>query len=294
MFDHLDPSLVAVPFYIVAMIWEGRTTARRMADGATLIGYEKRDTTASISTGLISVLTVGLLGIVLAALASWLWQWRLTDLGTGAAAWTVGMIAWDFQYYWLHRIEHEVRLFWATHVSHHSSEHYNFSTALRQPSTPLLVLVAFPPLALLGVRPWIIMTCGGFNLVYQFLLHTEVVDRLPAWFEALFNTPSHHRVHHGSNPQYIDKNHGGMLIVWDRLFGTFAREEERVVYGLTKNIRSFNLWTIFIHEFSAIAQDVRRARTVGEALGYLFRAPGWRPTGALDGRRTESQARSAR
>jgi sterol desaturase/sphingolipid hydroxylase (fatty acid hydroxylase superfamily) len=121
------------------------------------------------------------------------------------------------------------------------------------------------------------MTCGGLNLIYQFWVHTEAIDRMPRWFEFVFNTPSHHRVHHGSNRQYLDRNHAGILIVWDRLFGTFEPERERVVYGLTKNIDTFVLWTVFAHEYAAIWRDVRRARTWRERLGYTFAGPGWRP-----------------
>jgi sterol desaturase/sphingolipid hydroxylase (fatty acid hydroxylase superfamily) len=277
MAEHLDPSLVAIPFYAAAMLWEARATTRRVAAGKPIVGYEKRDTRASLGTGLVSVLTVGLQALGVERLAAALYDRRVVSLGDGALRWFIGMLAWDFAYYWLHRWEHGVRLFWATHVSHHSSEHYNLSTALRQPWTPFLGLVVFPPLALLGLEPWVIMTCGGFNLIYQFWIHTETVDRLPRALEFVFNTPSHHRVHHGSNPQYLDRNHGGILIVWDRLFGTFEPEVEPVRYGLVKNVQSFNLWTIFAHEFVAIAKDAWRAPRLGDKLRYVFGDPGWKP-----------------
>ncbi|MCB1005251.1 MAG: sterol desaturase family protein, partial [Acidimicrobiales bacterium] len=122
-----------------------------------------------------------------------------------------------------------------------------------------------------------IFVAGGLNLAYQYWIHTEAIDRMPAWFEAVFNTPSHHRVHHGSNPRYLDRNHGGVLIVWDRLFGTFQREEERVVYGLTTDIDSFDLRVIAFHEYAAIARDVRAARTWRARLGHVVGRPGWRP-----------------
>ena len=134
-----------------------------------------------------------------------------------------------------------------------------------------------PPLALLGLRPGLIVAVGGVNLLYQFWIHTELIDRMPRWFEWAFNTPSHHRVHHGSNGAYLDCNYGGILIVWDRLFGTFVPEREPVVYGLVKNIRSFNLWTIAFHEYAAIARDVRRARSWSERWHRLFSAPNWTP-----------------
>jgi sterol desaturase/sphingolipid hydroxylase (fatty acid hydroxylase superfamily) len=211
------------------------------------------------------------------ALATWLWSHRITDLGRGALGWTVAMVGWDFAYYWHHRVEHECRLLWASHVNHHSSQHYNLSTALRQPWTPFTSLLFFPPLALLGVAPWMVMVAGGINLIYQFWIHTEVIGRLPGWFEAVFNTPSHHRVHHGSNAEYLDKNYAGILIVWDRLFRTFEPERARVVYGLTKNISTFNPFVIAFHEYVAIARDVLAARRWRDRVGILWHGPGWHP-----------------
>jgi sterol desaturase/sphingolipid hydroxylase (fatty acid hydroxylase superfamily) len=277
MSELLDPATVATPLYLVSVLWEQRAARRAKARGEAIVGYERRDTWASLGMGLVSVLTVGVLNQGVQALADVLWKYRVTDLGTGVLGWAVAMLGWDFAYYWAHRWEHESRFLWAAHVNHHSSQHYNLSTALRQPWLPIIALVNFPPLALLGVRPWMILFAGGFNLVYQFWVHTELVQRCPAWFELVFNTPSHHRVHHGSNPEYIDRNHGGILIVWDRLFGTFAEERAKVVYGLTKNIETFSLWEIFSHEVVAIAKDVAKARTFSERLGYVFRGPGWAP-----------------
>lgn len=275
--DLLNPALLAMPLYLVTMFWERRVLSLRRAAGQDVLGYERRDTIASLLFGALSILSVGVLNAMLRGVADWLWQYRITDLGTGLTGWAVALLGWDFMYYWLHRAEHETRFLWATHVSHHSSVYYNLSTALRQPWLPIAIVAFFPPLALLGVRPWMIMISGGFNLVYQYWIHTEAIDRLPSWFELLFNTPSHHRVHHGSQPQYLDKNHGGVLIIWDRIFGTFASEQERVQYGLTKNIQTYSLWKIFNHEVSAIAQDVAKARTRTEQLGYIFRGPGWEP-----------------
>ena len=180
MDDHLDPSLVAVPFYVIAMLWEARVLRRQTAEGARVAGYERNDTLASLGTGLVSVLTVGVINFGVVLLASRLYDHRLVT-PSGPWPWVIAMIAWDFAYYWVHRAEHGVRILWAIHVSHHSSEHYNLSTALRQPWLPLLSLVAFPPIALLGIPPWMIMTAGGLNLIYQFWIHTEAVGRLPRW-----------------------------------------------------------------------------------------------------------------
>ncbi len=280
MFDARDPATLAAPAYIAALLWERRAAARRQARGDSLIkGYDGRDTWASLSMGIVSALTVGVVNLGVLSLSRALWTYRLVDLGSGWLGWSVGMLGWDFAYYWAHRWQHEIRFFWSAHVNHHSSTHYNFATALRQPWVPLMFLVAFPPLALAGVRPSMILVSGGLNLIYQFWIHTELVDRMPRWFEFVFNTPSHHRVHHGSNVQYLDRNHGGVLILWDRLFGTFEPEGEAVVYGLTKNIHTFNPLRIFSHEVIAMFRDAARARGWGDRLGYIFRGPDWGPGG---------------
>jgi sterol desaturase/sphingolipid hydroxylase (fatty acid hydroxylase superfamily) len=252
--------------------------SRRRARGrAGAIGFERRDSTASILMGVGSILPVFLINLGVFALATVLWSWRLWDLGTGATAWIVAIVGWDFLYYCQHRAEHEIRLLWACHVNHHSSERYNLTTALRQPWTPWTHVVFYPPLALLGVRPWMILVAEGIDLIYQYWVHTEAVGTLPRWFEWLFNTPSHHRVHHGSNPQYLDKNYGGILIVWDRLFGTFEAEDERVVYGLTKNIDTYHPFRIAFGEYADLGQDLAHTG-IRNRLGVLLRAPGWRPT----------------
>jgi sterol desaturase/sphingolipid hydroxylase (fatty acid hydroxylase superfamily) len=192
-------------------------------------------------------------------------------------AWVVIFFADDLAYYWFHRISHEVRVFWASHVVHHSSEHYNLSTALRQTWVPMTYLPFWLPLALAGFPPWMILTQQAISLMYQFWIHTERIGRLPRPIEFLFNTPSHHRVHHGANEQYLDRNYAGILIIWDRMFGTFAGEEERVRYGLTKNIETFKPTEVAFHEYKAIAHDVRAARTWRERWGYMLRGPGWAP-----------------
>ncbi len=278
--EYLDPTVVAVPGFLVLLWWEVGVARRRKAAGDDVLGYSGPDTRASVLMGLGSILTVGLLNLAVFALAEWLWQWRVTDLGNGVLGWVVAMIGWDLAYYWLHRFEHVVRILWAAHENHHSSQLFNLSTALRQPWTPVGVLVAFPSLALLGVRPWMIMVAGGFNLIYQYWVHTELIGRLPRWFEAVFNTPSHHRVHHGSNPQYLDRNYGGILILWDRLFGSFEPEDERVRYGLTKNIERYDVWHVAFHEYGDIAGDLVSAERWRDRIGFLVAHPGWLPPGA--------------
>jgi sterol desaturase/sphingolipid hydroxylase (fatty acid hydroxylase superfamily) len=199
----------------------------------------------------------------------------LPDLGDGPLARAAAILGWDFIYYWNHRFMHESRYMWAIHVVHHSSERYNLSTALRQPVADVLgTFLPYSVLALLGVRPELILEARGVNLLYQYWIHTEVIDRLGP-VEKVLNTPSHHRVHHGSNQQYIDRNHGSILIVWDRLFGTFEVEDEPVVYGLTKNIRTFNPLRVAAHEYVDILRDVGRSTTWSDRVSYVLRGPGW-------------------
>lgn len=193
-------------------------------------------------------------------------------------AWVLLFFLDDFTYYLMHRANHEVRIFWAGHVSHHSAVKMNFATALRQGVMERFHKYAFwLPLPLLGFDPLMMFTMMSLSLFYQFWLHTELIDKLPAWFEQLFNTPSHHRVHHASNIRYLDCNHGGTLIVWDKWLGTFSAEVpgEPPVYGLTTNITSYNPFYVALHEYDAICADVRRATSLKDKLGYLLKAPGW-------------------
>jgi len=274
-----DPTLYAAPLFLALLLLEVWLLARLRRTGSDVLGYvDHRDTAASLAMGIGSLLFVTLINWGVFELASLVSPHRLIALSeTSPLTWAIAIVGWDFGYYWHHRVEHEVRLFWACHVNHHSSQKYNLSTALRQPWTPFLSFVMYPPLALLGVPPWMILVSGGLNLVYQFWVHTEAIGKMPRWFEWTFNTPSHHRVHHGSNAPYLDKNYGGIFIVWDRLFGSFAPEEERVVYGLTKNITSYNPLVIATHEYVAIAKDVARSKSAREVLGYTLGRPGWTP-----------------
>lgn len=271
-----DPTLYAIPFFGVTLLLEPLLLRRQARAGKAVAGYERRDRNASLGMGLGSLVFVTGINLAIFALAGLAFAHRVCDVGAGLLGWSVALVGWDFAYYWHHRADHRSRLLWACHVNHHSSRYYNLSTALRQPWTPFAGLVLYPPLALFGVAPWMVMVSGGLNLVYQYWIHTEVVGRLPRWFEAVLNTPSHHRVHHGSNPEYIDKNYGGVLIVWDRLFGTFEPERAPVVYGLTKNIATFNLLSIAFHEYGAVARDVLAARGWKGRLGVLVHGPEWR------------------
>ena len=211
-------------------------------------------------------------------------EWSpLSDVvGRQPWAWVALFFLDDLTYYGFHRLNHECRFFWAGHVNHHSSEYMNLGTALRQGVIERVYKPLFwLPLAALGFDTAMILLMMSLNLSYQFWTHTEAVRRFPAWYEAIFNTPSHHRVHHGSNTRYLDRNHAGVLIIWDKLFGTFSAEldTEPVVYGLTKNINTCNPWRVFAHGYTEIAEDWRRATTFGDRLRYLLKSPGWNHDG---------------
>jgi len=279
--EPVDITLYAIPAFFALLgveVWVLRSRRRR--DDRAAVGYERRDTVASLLVGLASTIPVFAINLAVFAVATWLWQFRLVDLGTGVIGWSVAIVGWDLGYYWQHRLEHEIRFLWACHVNHHSSQHYNLSTALRQPWTPWTHVLFYPPLALVGVRPAMIMVAAGVDLIFQFWVHTETIDRMPRWFEFALNTPSHHRVHHGSNPQYLDKNYAGIFILFDRIFGTFEAEQERVRYGLTKNISTFNPIRIAFHEYASLGHDLRRASSWGTRIRHLIGPPGWQPSTA--------------
>ncbi|WEJ99021.1 MAG: sterol desaturase family protein [Candidatus Sphingomonas phytovorans] len=248
--------------------------------------YEPRDTLTSLALGTGSTVAGVLTGGFVYMLAVWLSQYRLFDIGYAWYWFVLCFVLDDFAYYLFHRSAHRVRWFWASHVIHHSSQHYNLSTALRQTWTGF-ISVAFIfrlPLFLVGFPPAMVFFVGGLNLIYQFWIHTEVIGRMPRWFEAVMNTPSHHRVHHATNARYLDKNYAGVFIVWDKWLGSFEpeRDDDRPRYGIVKNLGSFNLvWAAF-HEWVGIAKDVWAAPGWRAKLGYMVMPPGWSHDGSRD------------
>lgn len=277
----------AVPLFIAAILAEFAFVKLTGKGGR----FETRDALTSLAMGAGNVAAGIALGFVAYGFYVWLWEYRLFDLG---AAWWVVVACFvldDLRYYWYHRIAHRSRWVWAEHVNHHSSQHYNLTTALRQSWTGTFtgMWLLRAPLILLGFSPAMVIFVGGVNLVYQFWIHTETITRLPRWVEAVMNTPSHHRVHHGRNARYLDANYAGVFIVWDRLFGTFVPEldDERPDYGLVHNIATFNPLRVAFHEWLAMLRDAAKpGLTLRQRLGYLLAPPGW----SHDGSRQDSAA----
>ena len=289
-----DLVMLALPLFLAALVVERVWAHKRHPEF-----YDRKDFMTSMGVMLLTVVVdvlPKLFGIWLMFVAyaysplkdvvttSWYW-------------WVLLFLLDDFTYYWFHRGNHEVRLMWAGHVSHHNSQYYNLGTALRQGVGERVIKYLFwCPLAFLGFHPLMIVIMMSISLIYQYWLHTQAIARLPGWIEAVFNTPSHHRVHHGSNVRYLDRNHAATLIIWDRLFGTFSEEsdEEPVVYGLTRNIETHNVFRVSFDEYRAMWRDMKRAPRLGDKLRYIFMAPGWSHDGPDKRSNTLRQARAAK
>ena len=276
-----DPVTWATPVFVALVVLEAISTARGWVKGS----YETRDTATSLLMGFGSLLAGLLFAWIGVTLIFWTYRFHLFEIGLVWWGFVVAFVLDDFVYYWVHRIGHRSRWFWASHVIHHSSQHFNLSTALRQTWTGNLngLFVLKMPLALLGFDPVLLLFVASLNLVYQFFIHTEAVGRLPSWVEAVFNTPSHHRVHHGRDAHYLDANYAGVFILWDRLFGSFTPEDDVLPlhYGLVKNLGTFNPLRVACHEFIGIGQDlVRPGLTLRQRWAYLFAAPGWSHDGS--------------
>ena len=240
--------------------------------------YRLNDAITNISTGTLQQLSGAFLQVIKVGVYTFLYQrFALYQLPVNIWTFILLFILYDLAYYWEHRVAHIVNLFWGGHVVHHQSEEYNLSVALRQSSTA--IIWGFPfflPLAFLGFDPKNFLLVAGLNLLYQFWIHTEHINKM-GWFEIIFNTPSHHRVHHGRDPKYIDKNFAGVFIIWDKLFGTFQQEEERPNYGITKSLKSWNpVYANFAH-YIDLYQQVKLGKNFGDKLRILFNKPGWLP-----------------
>lgn len=276
-----DPVDLAIPAFVALVLAE--MLVARMQDRRR---YCPRDTLTSLGLGFGSTIAGILSGGAVFALSMWVWQFRLLDIGYAWWAFPLAFVLDDLAYYWFHRTAHRVRWFWASHVIHHSSQHYNLSTALRQTWTGFFSLAFLfrLPLFLIGFPPPLVFFVAGVNLVYQFWIHTEAIGRMPRWFEAVMNTPSHHRVHHATNARYLDANYAGVFIIWDKLFGTYVaeRNDDRPRYGIVHNLGHFGILRAATHEWVGIARDVWRAPGWRNKLGYMIREPGWSHDGSRD------------
>lgn len=272
----VDPVQIATPFFFLLVLME-MAWVKQGGRGE----FEPNDTATSMLMGL-GNLMANIAGASVAISAYlWAWQFRPFDIGYVWWAWILCFIADDFLYYVFHVAAHRIRWFWASHVVHHSSQHYNLSTALRQTWTNTLSIsfVFRMPLFLIGFEPAMIIFCAGLNLIYQFWIHTESIDRMGQLMESIMNTPSHHRVHHATNPRYLDSNYAGVFIIWDRMFGTFVEEtpDDPPRYGIIRNLGTFNPIRVAFHEWIAMGSDIRRAKGLGNMLRFIFAPPGWTP-----------------
>ncbi|HLF63217.1 MAG TPA: sterol desaturase family protein [Saprospiraceae bacterium] len=242
--------------------------------------YRFNDAVANISCGIAQQITVALAKTALIVGYIYLYRhFRLFEIPDTWWTWFLLFIGVDFFYYWFHRLSHEINVLWGAHIVHHQSEEYNLSVALRQSSFQgFISMIFYLPLALIGFNPVAFVTVNAFQTLYQFWIHTKLISKLHPVLEFIFNTPSHHRVHHGRNPKYIDRNHGGTLIIFDRLFGTFQKEEEEVVYGVTKPLASWNpVWANFDY-YADLWATLKQPLTLGERLKLVWASPGWMPT----------------
>ena len=268
----------AIPAFIILIVLEiiyAIKTQREL--------YEVKDAATSISLGLgnlfIGLFTKGFILLIFI----WIYEHRIFTIPYNIWwIWIVCLFADDFSYYLFHRTAHNVRWFWASHIVHHSSEKYNLAAALRQTWTGNFTgaFLFWSWMPFVGFHPIMIMFMQSISLIYQFWIHTESINKCPRWFEFFFNTPSHHRVHHGTDLLYLDKNHAGILIIWDRMFGSFQPEKHRPTYGLTKNVNTFNPIIVAFHEWVNIFSDLKKIKSPKHLFSYLFNAPGWSHDGS--------------
>jgi len=266
----LRPTVLAIPIFALLIageaLWAYLKGSREFSD--------RRDTWTNIFLGFMSVVFGGLFGLATGYI--YLLAYDAAIFKFPADAWWTWALLFfidDLAYYVFHRASHETRLFWNFHVVHHSSEHYNLSVAVRQSwFGGILHWVFYAPIMLLGFAPWMFAVVHGFNLIYQFWIHTGFIRNL-GWFEKIFNTPSHHRVHHAVNDVYLDKNYGGVLIIWDKMFGSYVTETEQPRYGITKPLKSYNPLWINTHAWVEMFQEMKRRKGLGPRLRSVFASP---------------------
>ncbi|MEJ7586469.1 MAG: sterol desaturase family protein [Ferruginibacter sp.] len=268
----------AIPFFVLLLSIEAWFSYKENTDL-----YETKDTFGSLGLGIGNVVTGFVTKALIFGLFTFIYQFRLFDMDASKWwYWVLLFFAEDFSYYLFHRTSHYVNYFWASHVVHHSSERYNLAAALRQTWTGAATgsFLFWAWLPLIGFHPIWILFMQQVSLIYQFWIHTETIKKLPKPVEFIFNTPSHHRVHHGSDLKYLDKNHAGILIIWDRLFGSFQAEEDRPKYGLTKNIGSFNPAILAFKTWGELFKKAYSSGSIVTAIKYFLKSPGWSHDGS--------------
>lgn len=266
----LKPTVIAIPLFALLIAAEAFFAIRHAREE-----YDRKDAWTNIFIGFMSVVFGGIFGLATGLAYYWAYANAPYQMPMNVWwSWALLFVIDDFAYYWFHRFSHEIRLFWNFHVVHHSSNQYNLSVAVRQSwFSGVAHWIFYVPVAFLGFPLWAFTTMHGINLIYQFWIHTKVIKRLPEWFEVIFNTPSHHRVHHGVNNPYLDKNYGGIFIVWDKMFGTFTPETEEVRYGITTPLKSYNPLWINTHGWFEMFRAMRRRKTLWGKLRCALGAP---------------------
>ncbi len=269
----VNPIVLSIPIFAVLIIieviiqWVNKRKLYRLNDAVTNINC---GITQQISGIFLKLFALGIYQFIFE-------HWAIWQIPTNWYTLILLFVATDFAYYWAHRMSHEINLFWSAHVVHHQSEDYNLSVALRQSSFQTIwTSIFFFPLAIIGFNTLDFALMAALTTLYQFWIHTELIGKL-GFIEYIFVTPSHHRVHHGRNPKYIDKNHGGTFIIWDKLFGTYQKEEEQPTYGVTTPINSWNpVWANFVH-FKVMWKEMKRMPRFADKINYVFYKPGWLP-----------------
>lgn len=265
----LNPTIIAIPVFALLIAVEIFLAVRK--DDT----YDRKDTWTNIALGFGSVAWGALFGLLTGLAYLRIYDFAPYQMPMDAWwTWAVLLFVDDFAYYWFHRFSHEIRFFWNFHVVHHSSNQYNLSVAVRQSwFSGIAHWIFYLPAAFMGFPLWAFTTMHGINLIYQFWIHTKVIKKMPAWFEYIFNTPSHHRVHHGVNNPYLDKNYAGIFIFWDRMFGSFVDETEEVRYGITTPLKSYNWIWINTHAWAEMWDVMKTKKTLFGKLRCAFGAP---------------------
>lgn len=266
----LKPTIIAIPFFALLIAVEAYFAIRHAREE-----YDRKDAWTNIFIGFMSVVFGAIFGLFTGLAYIWAYEYAPYKMPMNAWwAWVLLLFVDDFAYYWFHRFSHEVRFFWNFHVVHHSSNQYNLSVAVRQSwFSGIAHWIFYVPVAFLGFPLWAFATMHGLNLIYQFWIHTKHIKKLPAFLENTLNTPSHHRVHHGVNNPYLDKNYAGVFIIWDKLFGSFVPETEEVRYGIIKPLESYNPLWINTHSWFEMWEAMRQKKTLAGKLRCILGAP---------------------